>query len=314
MCKLAAFVNLSSKSIPKPTMDKIAKVGRHLAYINSYGNRDGSGVMQMDDKGEMYYVKRGLPSPDFLQLDSSKGTVEIASDTKFWAFHTRYGTVGGVSDKNAHPYLHGSILLMQNGTSYYGYYDLVPGKTPPNYVETDSEHVCWSISEQGKESTFKKYSGAGVFMWLDGDSKTLNISKNSERTLFSAKLIGHDAYFITTDSGALKYAANRAGLMLDEEVPFPENCLITYTLDGNIIRDNNVHVEEEFSYSYLDYDSTVTGASAEHKDKAISSKSHLTTTCSCCEYVIKNTERKHKVQGTADDYVCETCYEYVFGF
>jgi len=321
MCKLVAYVSLNNKDLTQYHFNAIEKMFKHLFYINSFGNKDGSGLMLMEADGKAYYYKRGLPSTDFIQLDIPKDLMVIDKDTKFLAGHTRYGTVGGTSDRNAHPFHYGDILLMQNGTSNYGYYNLVEGKVDPDYLEVDSEHVCWAINEQGYEKTFEEYEGAGVFLWIDIKKKTFNVLKNNERDLHICKLFNADVYMITTDPYALEYAANRAGVSISKVIPVKNNVLITYTLDGKVEYDSKVSVKQEVSYAaYKGYKSNLSkysyyegtkGGEVEVKVIPIKKDEGYVGECCCCGNPVFNTEEYlvYK-EGGINEYICESCSEW----
>jgi len=230
MCKLVAYLNLETDNKKYDNYSKYTKMFKHLLYINSFGNSDGTGVMQMTSDGKTYMYKRGIPSPDFLQLKAGKAITDINKKTRFIVGHTRYGTVGGISDENSHPFLHGNIMLVQNGTSEYAYRELLKGNEG---IEVDSEAVCYSINKNGVEKTFEEYQGSGVFMWFNTKDKTFNLLKNFERTLFCGKIIGKDIYFITTDVHALDYTAKRAGVALEYIEEVDNGVLLTYDLEGN---------------------------------------------------------------------------------
>lgn len=285
MCKLVAMVNLD-KQIPVGKVSGIANMFKHLLYINSYKNTDGTGVFRVDDDGELSMYKRGLPSPDFLQLDLTKKLLDIKATTKFLVGHTRYGTVGGVSDKNAHPFQHGHITLVQNGTSHYGYSGLVRNKVEPKELKVDSEHVCWAIAQQGAKETFKEYEGAGVFIWYDSESKTLNITKNDERDLHFAKVSGTNVVMITTDWAALEYTSYRAGLDLEEVKEFPDDMLVSYHLDGKVSTNKEIRVIPEVGTKYLVNSYGYNTNSKKESKSTNTSVSGFVGRCACCDSAV----------------------------
>ena len=234
MCKLAAVVNLEKQhrtALSYQQKQQVAKTLRHLFYINSYGQTDGSGVMGLDHDGMYFYHKRAIPSPDFLSTKTVKEFMGNLDDFKFAAFHTRFGTVGGNSDANSHPFEHGNTLLMQNGTvdTFCDTDKLVDGEVNPCTVDSDA--VAWAIEQQGVDKTMERYVGAGVFMWFDLAEREFNIVKNDERNLNMLKVKGKEVYIFGTDYHAVALAATRSGLSYDWIKPVKDDTLHTFTLE-----------------------------------------------------------------------------------
>ena len=232
MCKLCAFVNLEPVAIPYATGILINKALKHLFYINSYGQEDGSGIMWMDDKGNSKYIKEAVASPTLINFKAFDNIKNDFYKFKFVAAHTRFSTVGTNSWENSHPFHHGNYLGMQNGTIKSNHKALVPGEISP--CEVDSSSVIWAINKQGIDKTFEEYQGEGVFMFFDLKTKSFNIVKNDRRTLFRAKLSSHNAYLISTDTSALQLVIDRSGLTTDPIEPVPNDQLITYGLDNTL--------------------------------------------------------------------------------
>lgn len=211
MCKLAAYINFDKLTLAEEK--SINTMLDHLFYINSFGQTDGSGVMLMDSTGNFDMHKRALPSPDFMNTKWYKSQ-DFASKM-FVGFHTRYSTVGGNSDKNSHPFVHGKIALMQNGTISGSHKGIVRGKVSP--CDVDSDSVCWAFNEQGIEKTLNDdYRGAGVFMFFNLEEKSFNIIKNDERTLHFLKVRDKNTVIVATDAHALALAATRAKVPFDK--------------------------------------------------------------------------------------------------
>lgn len=230
MCKLFAYVNQEQTTINYTLGSKINRVLQHLFYINSFGQTDGSGLMWTNSKGESMYLKDSVPSPTLMQFNSFTTNKLDFYKHKWVAGHTRYSTVGSNTWENSHPFLHGKYLGMQNGTIYNDHTTLVEGKISPCAV--DSSSVFWAFAQQGVEKTFEAYEGAGVFMYIDTEEKTFNIVKNYERDLHIVKIVGIDAYLITTDKYALELVCNRANLAIEEVHEVDNDTLYTFSFAG----------------------------------------------------------------------------------
>lgn len=234
MCKLFAYVNQETKVIPTHIATRINKTLRHLFYINSYGQIDGSGIMWMNKAGTTDFLKAPLPSPIFMELKSFDKIKDNLANNKFVAGHTRYSTVGGNNWENSHPFEHGEYLGIQNGTIRNSHKSLVLGQVSP--CDVDSASVFWSFSQQGVADTLNRYEGEGVFMFMNKEEKSFNIVKNIYRTLYVAKINTLDAYILATDKFALEFVAERQGLKFDSVKPVSDDTLITYGFDNTIVK------------------------------------------------------------------------------
>jgi predicted glutamine amidotransferase len=233
MCKLAALINFSD--LPFAIKSKVNKALDHLFFINAFGQTDGSGVMLMDNKGNVDYHKRAIPSPDFMET-KWYDKQDLASNM-FVGLHTRYATVGGQSDANAHPFEHDHIILMQNGTAGASPHHTQLVKGVPSRCTVDSDSVAHSIMEQGIDATLAVYRGAGVLMWLDDIEKSFNIIKNDQRTLHYAKVKDYDTVIIATDMYAIALAFARSGLDIEGDIqPVTNDQLSTFKIDKTVTK------------------------------------------------------------------------------
>lgn len=100
----------------------------------------------------------------------------ISHQPKFMVGHNRYATAGAINNRNAHPFQHGKITLVHNGS-------LVDQSLLPdsNRFQVDSENVAWSIDKIGIDETIQKLHGAFVLVWHNSEDQTLNFIRNDER-------------------------------------------------------------------------------------------------------------------------------------
>lgn len=251
MCKLFAMVNHEKRPIPAHLGTEINKALKHLFYINSYGQVDGSGIMYTNAKGKTEYIKDALPSTELINTKAFENAYKNLYKMKFVAGHTRYSTVGKNSEENSHPFHYGRYIGMQNGTIESDHKSIVPNKKSP--CEVDSASVIWSLNEQGINATFDNYEGQGVFMFTDLEKNTFNIVKNDARTLNVTKVLGYDIYIFSTDAAALQLVADRSGLFIEDIKPVKNDTLFTYTFD-NQVHERPLKVKEAtYTYNYFNY-------------------------------------------------------------
>lgn len=113
-------------------------------------------------------------------------TASIVKQPKFLVGHNRYATMGEIVDANAHPFQHGNITLVHNGT--LDNQSLLPDSEK---FKVDSENVCYAIDKIGIEETIKKLHGKFTLVWFDAKDQTLNFLRNKDRPF----------HFIETSTG-----------------------------------------------------------------------------------------------------------------
>lgn len=122
---------------------------------------------------------------------------------KFMVGHNRYATAGAVIDANAHPFHHGKITLVHNGTLTDQ--SLLPES---NRFKVDSENIAYSIDKLGIEETIKRLNGAYTLVWLNTELQTLNILRNDERPFHLAETTVGE-YFGASEEAMLMWLLTR---------------------------------------------------------------------------------------------------------
>lgn len=135
----------------------------------------------------MFSYKEALPSYAFmLQKEYTELTTGLTNYTvpPSWIVgHSRHATKGAINSRNAHPFSHGNITLVHNGTLVDQ--DLLPDSKA---FEVDSENICHSINKIGAAETIQKLDGAFTLIWHDASDNRLHIIRNDERPFHLARL------------------------------------------------------------------------------------------------------------------------------
>lgn len=96
-----------------------------------------------------------------------------------FATHCRAATIGKIEEANAHPFQHGDIIGMHNGSIHAAF-------TNKNKFDTDSEALYYNISTMGLKDAIKDLewgSPAYALVWIDAKKQTLNFLRNKARPL-----------------------------------------------------------------------------------------------------------------------------------
>lgn len=158
-----------------------AEIFTSLLFMDQLRGPHATGIVAIAKDGSSSIYKRALPASDFIHLPQYKAATTYA--TACLIGHNRFATMGSRTDLNAHPFQHGSISLVHNGT-LTNKNSLAVGQV----FDTDSETIAYGLSLcASREETvefLQKLEGAYALIWFDGDTNTLNMARNEERSLF----------------------------------------------------------------------------------------------------------------------------------
>ena len=117
--------------------------------------------------------------------------------------HNRWATTGAVNEANAHPFVHGSIVLMHNGT-------LLDTDDLQGNFDTDSEHIAYTMSKNSNiKEVLESIDGAYALVWFDTDKSTLNFARNNERPLHMASNRSGDLVYYASEEKMLDWCMDR---------------------------------------------------------------------------------------------------------
>jgi len=139
--------------------------------------------------------------------------------------HNRAATRGAIKSDNAHPFQHGHITLVHNGT-------LDAAWRLPNYWKfgTDSEAIAYAISQHGIETVWPVIDGAATLVFWDDKEKSLNVISNNKRPFFMQPFPGSTGIVWSSERWTLLTAAARTGVVLDKtEEIFTTKSDVLYT-------------------------------------------------------------------------------------
>jgi hypothetical protein len=176
MCGIVGYVSLQDKTRVY-SKEKFLTEG---LYVNALRGFDSTGVMGVSDDMTWEYSKQAVPAARFINADDwAKRNFEQ------WATvgHNRAATVGAIDTDNSHPFHHGNILLVHNGT-LRSTYDL-PFKNAD--IDVDSSLIAYNLNEvepgEAVDKVIKNLQGAYALVWFDLRDESINFVRNTERPL-----------------------------------------------------------------------------------------------------------------------------------
>lgn len=199
-----------------------------MLYVDAVRGMHGTGSFAVDASGDQWSLRVGGPPH---QLFSNKKWDEYLDwlrkkKPKFLVGHNRLATKGQKITAHTHPFTHGHIRLVHNGTLEN--YDHLPDAKK---FEVDSEAICYSIAKQGIDKTIGSLRGAWTLVYYDEKEQTLNLLRNKERPLFMAKHKQYGLIAFASEAGILNWVLNRNNLSNYELSPLPEDTLLTFKMN-----------------------------------------------------------------------------------
>lgn len=123
--------------------------------------------------------------------------------------HTRLATQGKITKENAHPFQIENIIGAHNG-SLVDTSDLEDDDSD----ELDSRKIFKTIAKRGIVDTWKSFYGPAALTFWDDNDETINLVRNSERTLWVCESANDDAIFWASEPWMITVAADKNGVKL----------------------------------------------------------------------------------------------------
>lgn len=213
-------------TVAKTTLKAQQTVFNELLYCDALRGMHSTGVFNKTS----FYKKAVMPN----WLMKDKGYEDILAEHikvgwNFLVGHNRAATVGKVNDANAHPFRHGDITMVQNGTLRDLH--LMPKKTKK--FDVDSEMACWAINNLGIKEALPKFNGAYTFVWHDKKDDTLHLLRNTQRPFYLQK--AGSVYYGASEKDMLLWVLRRNKIAFNEADGFELEPMVEYIFeDGEL--------------------------------------------------------------------------------
>lgn len=189
------------------------KVFTDLLIMDQLRGQHSVGVMGLRKNDTVEVQKRAIGVNDFLDLGKVNNLI---LNSKILIGHNRYATQGKKNSVNAHPFTHGDITGVHNGTLRQQF--LLPDHKD---FEVDSDNIFHAIAKNGINATWPLVNGAAALVWWDDSIGTLNFIRNEERPLWYCHSEDGHTIFWASEKHMLLAATERRGVFCKPPVKLP---------------------------------------------------------------------------------------------
>ena len=226
---------------------KSEKAFKDLLIADVVRGRHSTGIASVKANGSVVVGKRAVLPHDLLELPQGKEA--LAGVNRVLIGHNRYATVGGVSNATAHPFQHGQITGVHNGT-------LKNTNPLPQsaYFDVDSDNIMFALSQQSVAKTVEQMNGAYALVWFDESDKTLNFIRNDERTLFFCYSDDRKLVWWASEEKMLEWVLDRNDIEhspILSLVPFTHYSLGINGVGNAIKPFDKIHVKDLSAHEYV---------------------------------------------------------------
>lgn len=229
MCGLVGAVGVNTQNV---------NVFHTLLLLDVIRGKDSTGVLSV--KSDASWAVRKCVGHPLNMIEGKKYREKICDNHPFLLMgHNRAATKGVVNLENAHPFVHGNIILAHNGT-LWAYRDLV-NYDPDIQFDTDSEHVAYAVNKNGIDEVWKELSGAAALSWWDMRDRHFRLVTNGQRPLsFVYEHLDKSVYW-ASEAWMLEIALAKANIKHLDIIECVPHRL--YEFGWNVERKTMVHVE-----------------------------------------------------------------------
>lgn len=203
MCGLFGIISLNDKhELSDAALDAVAR----LAVMNRFRGQDSIGFISHRFGSDSYQTKKSVSDPfDYIAEEWPRQVNSYKQKRPMLVMgHTRWATRGDLTLACAHPFRHGNVIGMHNGT--------IGDKDKPEFTnhekfKTDSEALIHNLDALGPKKALldvaKVNNCAYALTWVNVKTHIFSMIRNYQRPLHMAKV--NDVLMYSSDDDAMTY-------------------------------------------------------------------------------------------------------------
>lgn len=180
--------------------------------------------------GEDVLLKKAVPGHDFVELRAYERFEKDLDLHRFVVGHNRLATKGAINSINAHPFHHGDITLVHNGSLWTHRW------LTTEQMDVDSEAICKAFSEKDPRTVIPRLDGAFALVWIDHTTGLMHMVRNEERPLSFATIKNEKTVLYASEQPMLEWLANRNRFTIEKIYNIVPGNIITFGEDTTDVR------------------------------------------------------------------------------
>lgn len=222
----------------------VAEAVQDMLIIDQLRGLDGTGVFTVGKySGNESMFKLAVDASTY--VTTKRGSNIISSTKGVIIGHNRAATRGELTNENSHPFKHGHITGVHNGT-LVSCFNLPDNKA----FDVDSDNLYYAISKLGVDEAIKLANGAYALVWWNSEESTLNLLRNSQRPLYYAYTEGGKCLLWASEAWMIIAACGRRNVKLMENPkPLPEMRLLSIKVVKDKLEETSWRTLTEYSYA-----------------------------------------------------------------
>jgi hypothetical protein len=221
MCGIVGIINDNKHG----AFAKDLNVFRSLLIADSLRGSHGTGIMGIDVDGNSDYRK--LVGDPFGLLRAEGVDQWLFGASTKWRMlvgHNRYATTGTHTTLNAHPFSHGPIMMVHNGTLQAW------SSFNTKKFEVDSESLCFHMSEVGIKQALEETAGAVATVVYNRETEEVSFFRNIDRPLYIGYSKSLGKIMFASELPMLHWICTREGWDSFRFSPLPMDTLLTMSI------------------------------------------------------------------------------------
>jgi len=204
---------------------KVRSAFQDMLVMDVLRGPHSTGIATVDPQAATSIAKAAMLPTDLMQTKAYKDA--LFGSLVLMMGHNRFATTGKVNTPNAHPFEHGDVIGMHNGT-LKNWVNTLEGHKD---FDVDSDCLIHNLSYRDHKVLFEKLEGAFAVTWYDQADHKFYMIRNKERPLVTWLTKDAKTLFYASESWMIAGAADRRGVELaNQPMDLPIGKLLSFEL------------------------------------------------------------------------------------